>query len=305
METTNIAYIVEIMAAIIAILVGFIIYEVKHKKSFWKFLILSLVALIIAIGTTFALEKPKMEIEGIKQTNVAEKMQVKEIVIEANSTQEIEKPKTTYHYKDVTEKVRVTGDIDYKKIGEYKIKFELDTLIGVYSEDAVVKIVDTKPPEIILEGEEQHKISYKKDYEEPGYKAIDEYEGDITDKVSTNKEEINDISFNIKYEVADSSGNKAEKIRNVNIIDDVPPVLTLNGSSNMMVYLNNQYEEKGAKAEDEREGDLTDKISISGKVDTTKEGTYTITYKVADSSGNEEAKERKVVVMKKLELTTE
>ena len=303
MEITNIAYFIEIIVAVIAIVVGLIIYGVKHKKGFWKFLCLSLLVLIIAIGTTFVLEKPKMEIKGNKEANMAEKMQVKEIVIEANSTQEIEKPKTTYHYKDVTENVRINGNIDYKKIGEYKIKFELDTLTGVYSEDAVVKIVDTKAPTITLEGDEQFKLSYSKEYEEPGYKAIDEYEGDLTDKVKANKQEIDASRFDIKYEVEDSSGNKAEKIRNVNIIDDVPPVLTLNGSSNITVYLNNQYEEKGAKAQDEVEGDLTDKISKTGTVDTSKEGTYTITYKVADSKGNEATKERKVVVMKKPEPT--
>ena len=298
MEITNIAYIIEIVVAIILILIGFIIYEIKHKKGFGKFLGLSLLILIIAIGVTFALEKPKMEIKGFEKLG-----EPQQIVIEVNSTQEIEKPKTTYHYKDVTENVRINGNIDYKKIGEYKIIFEIDTLTGVYSEEAVVKIVDTKLPEIILEGEENYKLSYKKEYEEPGYKAIDEYEGDLTDKVKTTRKDIDNNNFSINYEVADSSGNKAEKIRNVNIIDDIPPVITLNGSSNMTVYLNNQYEEKGAKAEDEVEGDLTDKISISGNVDSTKEDTYTITYKVADSSGNEETKERKVVVMKKPEIT--
>ena len=47
------------------------------------------------------------------------------------------------------------------------------------------------------------------------------------------------------------------------------------------------------------DGDLTDKIEKSGSVDTSKEGTYTITYKVSDNSGNEAEKTRKITVKEK------
>ena len=48
-------------------------------------------------------------------------------------------------------------------------------------------------------------------------------------------------------------------------------------------------------------GDLTSKIEISGNVDTSKVETYTVTYKVVDSSGNEATKLRKVTVYKQVE----
>lgn len=220
--------------------------------------------------------------------------------IEASTEKEVAKPKTTYHFMDITEKVNVKGNIDYNKIGEYNIQFEVDTWLGKYARNAKVKIVDTKAPEITLNGGEKINNSYSKEFEEPGYKAIDEHDGDITDKVIVTKEEINEEKYNIRYNVQDASGNKAEKLREVIIVDDVPPVITLNGSSTINVSLNGKYEEKGAKAKDEKDGDLTNKIKTEGKVDTTKEGTYTITYKVSDSKGNEGVKTRKVVVKKAL-----
>lgn len=60
----------------------------------------------------------------------------------------------------------------------------------------------------------------------------------------------------------------------------------------------------GATATDDKDGDITNKIVITGKVDTKKEGTYIITYTVEDSSKNIAIAKRTVIV-KKDEITTE
>ena len=62
--------------------------------------------------------------------------------------------------------------------------------------------------------------------------------------------------------------------------------------------INQEYKEQGAKAIDEKDGDLTDKIEIEGNVDTSKEGSYQILYKVKDDSNNETVKVRNVTVFK-------
>ena len=74
------------------------------------------------------------------------------------------------------------------------------------------------------------------------------------------------------------------------------PTIKLNGLSTIKLRLNETYTEAGATASDEEDGDLTSQIETSGKVDTTKAGTYTITYKVKDSSGKEAKVTRKVIV---------
>lgn len=58
----------------------------------------------------------------------------------------------------------------------------------------------------------------------------------------------------------------------------------------------------GATATDDKDGDLTSKIEVSGNVDTKKAGTYKITYTVKDSSGNTATVIRTVTV--KGETTT-
>ena len=224
------------------------------------------------------------------------------INIEIGTEEKVEIPKTTYHLMDATDHVKMKGKVDYKKKGKYNVVFKIDTLTGVYSKDAVVNVEDTKKPNIELHGDKEYKISYKKQYAELGYKALDEYEGDLTEKVKISNEVIDDKNYNIVYEVEDSSGNKDKKIRKVQITDDISPTISINGNRNMVIALNGEYKENGATAVDEIDGDITDKIQIIGEVDTSREGTYYITYKVADNSGNEISNQRIVIVKKNEEI---
>ena len=59
--------------------------------------------------------------------------------------------------------------------------------------------------------------------------------------------------------------------------DDVPPVITLSGSSSVTVELGSAYGDAGATAVDAFHGPTP--VSVSGSVDTTSVGAYTITYR--------------------------
>ncbi|MBT1163002.1 immunoglobulin-like domain-containing protein, partial [Bifidobacterium sp. SO1] len=52
----------------------------------------------------------------------------------------------------------------------------------------------------------------------------------------------------------------------------------------------------GVTAKDDRDGDLTKSITVSGSVDTSVIGTYTLTYSVSDKAGNTATATRKVTV---------
>ena len=78
--------------------------------------------------------------------------------------------------------------------------------------------------------------------------------------------------------------------------DKTPPKITLKGKSNVSVKVGTEYKDEGCTAEDNYDGDLTSKVTITGKVDTQKEGTYTINYMVEDSAGNKTEKTRKITV---------
>ena len=76
----------------------------------------------------------------------------------------------------------------------------------------------------------------------------------------------------------------------------LPPTITLNGSSTINLILNSNYSELGATATDDVDGNLTSLISITGSVDTSSVGTYTLTYSVEDAAGNSSSITRTVVV---------
>ena len=82
------------------------------------------------------------------------------------------------------------------------------------------------------------------------------------------------------------------------VADTEKPVIKLKGNSVITIKLNETYKEEGATATDNKDGDLTDKIEITGKVDTKKEGTYYITYTVKDAAGNVATVKRTVKVVK-------
>ena len=68
--------------------------------------------------------------------------------------------------------------------------------------------------------------------------------------------------------------------------DSVLPVITLNGSATISLTVGATYNELGAKASDDVDGDISSKIITTGTVNTDVAGTYTITYTVSDIAGN-------------------
>lgn len=78
--------------------------------------------------------------------------------------------------------------------------------------------------------------------------------------------------------------------------DKKAPEITLNGDAEMTVEAGSEFSDPGYTATDNYDGDLTDKVSVTGAVDTSKPGDYEIKYSVADSSKNESDVKRTVHV---------
>lgn len=81
--------------------------------------------------------------------------------------------------------------------------------------------------------------------------------------------------------------------------DTEKPILELFGDAEIKITEGGKYEELGAIATDNIDGDITSKIKITGKVDTSKTGKYVIKYTVIDSSNNKTTLNRTVIVEKK------
>ena len=117
-------------------------------------------------------------------------------------------------------KVVIDNNIDENKTGSYEVKYSLQVKNKIINKVRKVNVIDNISPEITLKGSDNIKLYESSDYEEPGFIAFDNYDGDITKNVIVQndiKEEIGD--YKITYIVEDSSGNKSMVTRNVKILD--------------------------------------------------------------------------------------
>ena len=76
------------------------------------------------------------------------------------------------------------------------------------------------------------------------------------------------------------------------------PVIILNGDATITIAHDGIYEEQGATASDEEDGNITDSITTTGTVTTSVSGTYEVLYHVVDSNGYEAEVIRTVIVEK-------
>lgn len=158
--------------------------------------------------------------------------------------------------------------------------------------DVLYKNYDKKEEIINLKGEDSLEIELNSNYLDPGYN----YNGN--NKVSV----INDINTSkigeqyLFYKINNKLYSKYIT-RKVIVKDSVAPVITLKGGSTLNLYIGTIYKELGYTAVDNYDGDITDKVVISGNVDTNIVGNYQIMYKVTDASNNSSEVKRIINVL--------
>ena len=109
-----------------------------------------------------------------------------------------------------------------------------------------------------------------------------------------------------KYEIKFIYVNNSKEYtvtKKIEIKDNEEPTITLKNGENIMVVVGSEYAEYGYEAYDSYDGDLTDKVTVTGSVDPKKEGVYTLKYQVKDSSGNKKMVKRVITVTSKSPLT--
>ncbi|NPA59530.1 MAG: DUF1800 family protein [Epsilonproteobacteria bacterium] len=79
--------------------------------------------------------------------------------------------------------------------------------------------------------------------------------------------------------------------------DVTAPTIILKDDPNITLKLGQPYKEPGFQAIDDKDGDITEKVTIQGSVDTEKEGIYTLIYTVSDSSGNRSSITRLITIL--------
>lgn len=188
-------------------------------------------------------------------------------------------------------KVTRSGSVNTEKVGTYHLMYHANYLVFASSAMRTVHVVDTKPPVIRLITVEGAYTIPGEAYEEEGFTAYDNADGDITDRVKSHEED-----GIVYYSVTDSSGNKAETQRVIFYHDPVPPEITLWGDSIISLDAGESFTDPGFNAIDNRDGDLSHLVTVTNNVDPYKPGEYIVDYTVEDSDHNVTTVSRKVVV---------
>ena len=104
--------------------------------------------------------------------------------------------------------------------------------------------------------------------------------------------------YTITYNATDAYGNKAVQVtRKVTVVDSTAPIITLLGDAEVTMEFGDDYADAGAKANDAVDGDLSERIEFVNPLNTNRTGTYTLTFNVTDTAGNDaEEVVRKVTV---------
>ena len=177
--------------------------------------------------------------------------------------------------------VETEGAVDAQKVGTYMVRYKAQYKKSVGTAYRRVRVVDTQAPVLELTGALEQFVRPGESYVEEGFTATDNYDGDITANV-----QIKQTEAAVFYTVTDSSGNVATATRKLTPADTEAPVVTLKGSSRVVLAWGDGYLEAGYTAMDNSEGDVTSNVKVSGGVSIYKAGTYKLTYSVTDAFGN-------------------
>ncbi len=258
-------------------------YLLKNKKVLFAAICLAVCALIIGAACYIFIFYPKLSLT-INGGNKA---------IEVFSEYTDEGAQGKYGgnitgFRDT--EVKESDDIDVNTIGEYTVEYVTEYGNKKITAYRKVSVVDTTKPVIVCE-EEKFTVFRGKEYI-AHYKATDNYDGDITDKVV---EERTDTM--LRLSVSDLSGNEAVlEIPVITVDDTEAPVLSLEGDTELYIKVGGQYDEPGYTASDNADGDVTDRVTVENNVNCEIAGVYEVRYTVSDAAGNTATQTRTVTV---------
>lgn len=164
---------------------------------------------------------------------------------------------------------------------------------GVCTNTCVVTVQDTKGPELTVRNVKRNLgvAAAAEDFVE----SVSDLSGEVTLRL-LNQPDFNEKGvYTVTIEAEDIFGNVTAKEATLYVAtDSVPPVITGLGTLSVQKNSSPDFLE-GVKATDPQDG-VCEVTVDTGALDLTKSGTYYITYRSVDKSGNVASYKRKVVV---------
>ena len=221
-----------------------------------------------------------------------------DIFIECFDVLSLDKPEALVTNSDlfsgrVVDVVLESGKVDNQTVGMYELVYSASFGPVKATTTQNVHVVDTTPPVITLHEKEGYFVTDFADYNEEGFVAIDNYDGDISSKV-----QFELVGEEVVYSVSDSSGNKTTIARNIPYKDVEPPVITLLEGEYVYLQQGKEWIDPGYFVGDNRDKEVSN-VSVESTLDVNNVGEYVITYKAQDSAGNVATKQRVVSVVDK------
>lgn len=218
--------------------------RIKRKHNKKKIVIISLIIIftlsLLSVGGYFYYDKILLDkISPINMKLIGEE----NITIEYGTTYEDEGAKASFRGKDISKSITINNNVNYDKLGDYKITYIVNTKKKSKKIDRNIKIVDTVKPTIELVGDSIVKVNVDNDYVEPGFKALDNYDGDITSLVETtnNIDKSKVGTYEVVYKVSDSSGNTFDIKRTINYINPFKELPSINATASKIAVLNYHF----------------------------------------------------------------
>ncbi len=176
-----------------------------------KIIILALAIVILGIAglaVTYYTNQYSLELNGEP-----------EITVGLNSVYRDDGVTARIKGKDVSSEIKPSGSVDTSKPGKYELTYDAGTL----SVTRTVTVDDKMNPEIILEGDQDESvIKLGEEFEDPGYKAVDEDGRDITADVKVKGGDFKKAGTNsVEYTVSDSKGRTTCVKREVTVEPNV------------------------------------------------------------------------------------
>lgn len=149
---------------------------------------------------------------------------------------------------------------------------------------------------ISLNGEPEITIFEGNTFNDPGYNAYDSKDNNLYDEViiETNLDENTVGTYIIRYTLHDKYVE-----RTINVLEKpaIRTIITLKGDKNIYINVGDTFKDPGIEsAVDMTDGDITNKVTVQGTVDTSKKGLNRIIYSVTNSKGETTTEERNVHV---------
>lgn len=193
---------------------------------------------------------------------------------------------------NLSNSITISGTVNILVIGTYIITYSVtDSYNNSVSVTRTIVVQDSTPPTIFGLTDLTLEVNNNLSNEElmTNVYAIDEHDnyiGHVT-SLTYNLDNFNNDELGIKYityTATDAYNNSISQNRKITIVDSTPPLLTLIGDSVIYNDVYTPYIEYGATAIDNYDNEI--QVNITGFVDISLLGMYTITYNATDSNGN-------------------